>query len=315
VTFLFTDVVASTRIWDEAAAEMRVALGRHDEILRSAIANHDGYVFSTSGDGFAAAFSTPERAVAAAVEAQQRLSARDHHGEGVELKVRMAVHSGAADERDGDYFGPALNRAARLMAVADGGQILVSGVVAGLLRDRPLEGIWLRDLGEHALRGLRHPERIFAVGAEGLAASYHLLVRPSGLGTLPQPATSFVGRVQEVAALAAEVGRRRLVTLVGPGGVGKTRLAVEVARTARPNFGAGALLADLTPLNQPDQVVHALAQVVGARVQESGELIDAIIESLSATEVLLDPWLRAPAAARPSGTGCSKPCDSTPTNA
>ena len=286
VSFLFTDVVGSTRLWDQSAEAMRVALGRHDQILRAAIDGHDGFVFSTTGDGFAAAFSTAERAVAAAVEAQQALSGAGFDP-ALHLEVRMAVHSGAAEERDGDYFGPALNRAARLMAIAHGGQILVSSAVAALLREPRLTAITLHDLGEHALRGLQEPERVFAVRASGLTLSYSPLFPVAGNGNLPQPTTSFVGRVQELKALTAELAPRRLVTLTGPGGVGKTRLSVEAAWAARENFSGGALIVELAPLNQPDAVGHAVAKALGARVQDSTQLIEAIVDSLGTVELLL----------------------------
>ena len=159
VTFLFTDIEGSTRLWDSAPDAMRAALERHDSILRSAIEGHEGYVFSTGGDGFAAAFARVGEAVAAAVEAQRGLMS-EMWPEGAPLRVRMGLHTGEAAERDGDYFGSAVNRAARLMATANGGQVVCSRVDADLASGL----VVFRSLGEHRLRDLAAAEQVFQVG-------------------------------------------------------------------------------------------------------------------------------------------------------
>ena len=229
VSFVFTDVEGSTRLWEQQPEAMRVALTRHDEILRAAIDDHGGYVFSTAGDAFSAAFHTPFDAVSAAVEAQRRLQAEPWPA-GAQIAVRMGVHTGTAHERDGDYFGTALNRAARLMGLAHGGQILVSLPVEELVRDALPDDVHLVELGEVELRGLSRPETVFQLGVDGLSDAFPPLVTTSGVpGSLPSPPTSFVGRVDEVKRLAAELPEHRLLTLVGAGGVGKTRLAIETA--------------------------------------------------------------------------------------
>ena len=161
---MFTDVEGSTRLWEESPEAMRAALAAHDRILRSAIEEHDGYVFSTAGDSFSAAFWTPAEALAAAVEAQRGLT-EESWPEPLVLRVRMGLHTGTADERGGDYFGPAVNRAARLMAVGYGGQVLVSLPTEELVRDRLPDGVTLLDLGGHPLKGLGRPERVFQVTA------------------------------------------------------------------------------------------------------------------------------------------------------
>src|SRR5215211_2390424 len=153
VTFLFTDVEASTRLWEASPDAMRAALGAHDRLLRSVIEEHRGYVFSTAGDAFSAAFWTPGEAVAAAVEVQRRLTT-ESWPDAVVLRVRMGIHTGTADEREGDYFGPAVNRTARLMAAGHGGQILVSVAVERLLQAGAHANWRLIDLGEFRLKDL-----------------------------------------------------------------------------------------------------------------------------------------------------------------
>src|SRR5206468_7415709 len=160
VTFLFTDIEGSTRRWEQDAALMRTALARHDAILRSSIEGHDGYIFKTVGDAFCAAFVTAPEALAAAIEAQQRLEA-EPWGEVGPPRVRMALQSGAAELRDDDYFGPPLNRVARLLSAGHGGQVLISLTTAELLRQQLPDGATLRDMGEHRLKDLVRPERVF----------------------------------------------------------------------------------------------------------------------------------------------------------
>src|SRR5215216_3619967 len=193
VTFLFTDVAGSSRRWDEQPDGMKTALQRHDAILREAIERHGGHVFKTVGDAFHAAFTTPGAARGAAVEAQRTLAENEWAG-----AVRMALHTGVADERDGDYFGPPLNRVARLRDAGHGGQILLSAVTAGLVRGQTPEGVELRDLGEHRLRDLAEPERVYQAAVWGLPADFPPLRLADDYPTnLPTPLTSFVGRERE----------------------------------------------------------------------------------------------------------------------
>src|SRR5829696_1709260 len=170
VTFLFTDIEGSTRRWDAQPDAMQRALARHDAILRERIERHDGYVFKTVGDAFHAAFSKPEDALSAAVDGQRALAAEGWGG-----AVRMALHTGTADERDGDYFGPTLNRVARLRDVGHGGQILLSAATQELVRGQVPDGVELRDLGEHRLRDLAEPERVYQVAVWGLPADFPAL--------------------------------------------------------------------------------------------------------------------------------------------
>jgi class 3 adenylate cyclase len=204
---LFTDVETSTRLWERYPDAMRSALAAHDRILRSTMEAHSGYVFSTSGDAFCAAFWTPTDAIQAAVAAQHRLT-EERWPEPIALRVRMGVHTGMADERDGDYFGPALNRAARMMSAGHGGQVLVSLATEELVRDRLPEELALVDLGQHALVGLTRAEPVFQLSGSGLARDFASL-RTVGAspGNLPPSLTSFVGRVGDLERLTAELPR------------------------------------------------------------------------------------------------------------
>ena len=171
VTFLFTDVEASTRKWEEHPAEMKDAMARHDSIIRGAIESSRGSVFTTAGDEFCSAFSSPRTALDAALEAQLGLAAEEW-GALSPFRVRMAMHTGNADERDGDYFGPPLNRCARLLSTGHGGQIIVSTITAQLLGDQLPEGVALQNLGGHELKDLDRPEHVFQVNHPDLSQSF-----------------------------------------------------------------------------------------------------------------------------------------------
>ncbi len=259
VTFLFTDIEGSTRQWELVAESMSAALARHDAILRSAIDAHCGYVFSTGGDGFSAAFERAGEAVAAALEAQAGLAAESWPA-GAPIRVRMGLHTGEADERAGNYFGPALNRCARLMAAGHGGQILCSSVTAEMVA-----GVALLDLGEHRLPDLSAPLRVYQVGQDRFPLVRSIDARATNL---PVPLTALIGRDAEIAELGALLGDNRLVTLTGTGGVGKTRLAVTVAGRAGAAFPDGCWLVELGAVAAPAEVTRAVASAVGAPIAE-----------------------------------------------
>jgi predicted ATPase len=265
VTFLFTDIEGSTRRWEADADAMRVALAAHDKVLRAAIEAHDGFLFSHSGDGVAAAFASPASAIQAAVAAQREL----------ELPVRMGIATGEAELRDADYFGTVLNRAARVMAAGHGGQILVADSTAALL-----SGVDLVNLGPRRLRDVPIPVGLFQVRAAGLREEFPPL---RALDTIPgnlRPATtSFVGRESEVADIKQALREHRLVTLTGVGGVGKTRLAVEVAAQLADEFPDGVWLFELAAVTDPAAVPDAVAAVLGI-TQQPGKTMP---ESLAAT--------------------------------
>ena len=263
VTFLFTDVEGSTRLWQLDDAAMRAAIAQHDAILQSIVAKFGGTVFATMGDGVAAVFPSAPAGLTAAREAQVRLSAEGWPTE-EPIRVRMGLHSGEADVREGDYFGTSVNRAARIMAIAHGGQILCSGVTAGLVIEQLPIGTDLVDLGAHRLRDLSVPEQIHQVVVEGLN---HDFPRVRSLDTLPgnlpvQP-TAFVGREREVKELVETILSARVVTLTGVGGVGKTRLALQAAGEVLPSFRDGSWLVELAGVGSADAVQDAVASTLG----------------------------------------------------
>jgi predicted ATPase len=264
VTFLFTDVEGSTRRWEADADAMRIALAAHDEVLRKAIEGHGGWLFKHTGDGVCAAFASPRSAVDAAVAAQRAL----------ELPVRIGLATGEAELRDGDYFGAVLNRAARVMAAGHGGQILLADSTAGLL-----SGVDLMDLGPRRLRDLPTPIGVFQVQAEGLHTDFPPLraldVSP---GNLRPQTTTLIGRESEVTELEAAVRKHRLVTLTGVGGVGKTRLATEVAGRLVDEFPDGVWLFELAAVTDPGAVPDAVAAVLGV-IQQPGK---SVSESVAA---------------------------------
>ena len=285
VTFLFTDIEGSTRLWETAPAEMRMALARHDEIVREAVQSGGGHVFSTGGDGFAVAFGRAGDAVLAAVKARRDLTA-EPWAESTPIRVRIGVHTGEAVERNGDYFGPAVNRAARVMAAAPGGQIVVSGVTAGLISDRV--DVTLVDLGSHRLRGVTEPVRLFGVEVDGQGGFEGRLATARGVpGNLPRPLTEMVGRATELQHLVAELGVRRLITLTGPGGVGKTRTAVEAGWLATSEFTDGVWFVDLGPVTDPAAVTFTAAMTMSAQPRSGLSVEDTIIDALSGRRALV----------------------------
>lgn len=288
-TFLFTDVEGSTRLWELDQAGMQTALTTHDQILRTAIGDHGGEVVKHLGDGLLAVFGSASDGVGAAVEAQRLLVGQPWEL-GAPLRVRMALHSGDATEaRDGDYFGPVLNRCARLIAVAHGGQIIVSDATGRAIQGDVLPGVGLTPLGQHRLRDLLRPEQVAQVTAEGLPTDFPPL-RSLDLwqGHLPLQMTSFVGRDEELAELAELVPLERVVTLVGPGGVGKTRLSLQVAAEVLHRFADGAWFVDLASITDASLVVREVAAVVGARSENGvGDLLEALVDHLVDRQVLL----------------------------
>ena len=264
LTFLFTDVEGSTRGWDTEPAVMSAALASHDQILRAAFARHAGHAFSQAGDSFAVSFERPADAVAAAIDAQQSLRCSG-------VRVRMGLHAGTAEERDGLFFGAALNKTARVMGLGCGGQVLLSDVVHGLLP----RGVPVRDLGLQRLSGFEEPERIWQLLDPALDDDFPPL---PGLRTdnLPVPGTPFIGRAAEQQDVAEHLTASRLVTLLGPGGVGKTRLAVETARSLAALFPDGIRFIDLTPIGRGELAAPAAAGALGVRLGQGGDPYEAL---------------------------------------
>jgi predicted ATPase/class 3 adenylate cyclase len=273
VTFLFTDVEGSTRRWETDAAAMRAALLAHDEVLRTAIEAHAGFLFSHTGDGVVAAFASPMSAVDAAVKAQLAL----------ELPVRMGIATGEAELRDGDYFGTVLNRAARVMAAGHGGQILVADSTVGLL-----SGVDLLDLGPRRLRDVPIPVGVFQVRSAGLRVDFPpLRTLDTTPGNLRPATTSLIGRESEVDAIKTAVRSHRLVTLTGVGGVGKTRLALEVAAQLADEFPDGVWVFELAAVTDPASVPDAVAAVLGITQQPGKTVSESVAAALEGRSRLL----------------------------
>jgi predicted ATPase/class 3 adenylate cyclase/DNA-binding CsgD family transcriptional regulator len=279
VTFLFTEIEDSTRRWGDAPPDMAAALRTHDAIVRDAIEDHGGYVFANGGAGFSAAFSTAADAATAAVAAQQLLVES-----AIPFGVRMGLHTGEATEREGSYLGTDVSRAARLMSLAHGGQVLVTDATEVLLRDRMV----VRPLGEHRLRGRRGGVRVYQVVADGLRSDFPVLRSVDRFaGNLPQQLSSFVGREELVIEVAELVRSNQLVTLSGVGGVGKSRLALEVATELAAEFPDGVWMVELAPVDEPSAVPASIATALGIAPQGAAALIDTVAEALAGRRLLL----------------------------
>ena len=287
ITFLFTDIEGSTRLWEGYPQAMAVALARHDTILRAAIESHDGAVFKTGGDAFYAAFRQAGDALAAALAAQRALAAEAWGATGP-LRVRMGLHSGPATAREGDYLGPTLNRVERIMAAGHGGQVLVSLNTQQAVQDHLPPGVGLRDLGEQRLKDLIQPERVFQLMSADLPATFPPLRSLEAFAhNLPLQLTSFVGRDRELADVQRLLGTARLLTLTGPGGTGKTRLSLQVAANLIDTFSDGVWLVELAALTDPTLVAVAVATTVGVHEEPGVPLLTTLTRSLRGKNLLL----------------------------
>jgi predicted ATPase/class 3 adenylate cyclase len=292
ITFLFTDIEGSTRLWEGSPESMRRALARHDEILRRVTEEQDGYVFKTVGDAFCCAFSTATDALQASLEVQRALliTKEGWPEQTGPLRVRMALHAGEVEERDGDYLGPPLNRVARLLSAAHGGQVLLSLAAQELVRDRlpPEVGLW--DLGEHRLKDLFGPERVFQLVAPGLPAGFPPLRTLEGRpNNLPLQPTPLVGREREVSEIAERLGREevRLLTLTGPGGTGKSRLALQAAADLLEEFDDGVFFVSLATITDPELVPSAIAKPLGVKESPERSLEESLEAYLQQKRLLL----------------------------
>jgi predicted ATPase/class 3 adenylate cyclase/Tfp pilus assembly protein PilF len=281
ITFLFTDIEGSTIRWERSPEQMSLALARHDEILRSSLESWGGAIFKTVGDAFYATFATAGAAISAAVAAQRTLAAETWHDSVGPLRVRMAIYTGEVEHRGHDYFGQPLNRIARILSTGYGGQVLLSLTTVELVRDMLPADVSLQNLGKHRLKDIQIPEEIFQLNIEGLSANFPpLKTLDSHPNNLPTQLSSFIGREKDLQAIEALLRREevRLVTLIGPGGIGKTRLGLQVAADVADEFPEGVYFVDLTTIHEREEVLFALAQAIalpGAGNQPGLESIKA----------------------------------------
>jgi predicted ATPase/class 3 adenylate cyclase len=266
VTFLFTDVEGSTRMFEQAPDAMLEALRQHDEAIEGAVAAHGGIPVRPRGEGDSRfiVFAEAGDAVAGAAELQRRLAAQEW-ATPEPLRVRVSLHTGSADLRWGDYYGSAVNRAARLRSIAHGGQTLMSAATWELVRDQLPDGVTVQDLGEHGLKDLSRPERVFQLTPEGLQGQFPPLLSLGAVpNNLPAQLTGFVGRQEELAEVARLIGETRLLTLLAPGGTGKTRLAIQAAADISSDYPDGVYFVGLAEIGSDDDITQTVAESLGA---------------------------------------------------
>jgi predicted ATPase/class 3 adenylate cyclase len=287
VTFLFTDIEGSTRLLQELGDEYGGLQDQQASIMRAAIADGAGVEIRTEGDAFFVVFPTPSGAIRTAVAAQRALAAFPWP-DGRPIRVRMGLHTGEGTLGGDDYLGIDVNRAARIAATGHGGQVVISEATRALVPDALPDGVSLRDLGTHRLKDIEHPEHLHDLVVEGLASEFPALRSLQGRRTnLPSHRTSFVGRAREIAEVDELLNATRLLTLTGPGGTGKTRLAVRVAWERLDRHRDGAYLVDLSPVTEPDLVLPEVARALRVRETPGLDLAAALLEHLRDLELLL----------------------------
>ena len=287
VTFLFSDIEGSTERWERYRAAMKTAVAWHETLMHGAISAHGGHVFKTVGDAFCAAFHTVPGAIGAALDAQLTLSKEDFSAvDG--LKVRMALHTGLADERNGDYYGPTVNRVARLLSIGHGGQVLVSGAASDLAQGEMPSRATLRDLGAHRLKDLSHPEQVYQLLSPDLPADFPPLRSLESLpNNLPVQVTLFLGRERDVIDIERRLAKTRLLTLVGTGGVGKTRLSLQIGADVLEQYEDGVWFVDLAPILDPDLIPSAMATIFGVGTRAGQSQLDALVHVLRPKHMLV----------------------------
>ena len=287
VTFLFADVEGSTRLLQEYPAAIGAALARYHALLSGIVLTYGGAVFETLGDGVYAAFPLALPAVIAALEAQRALRSEEW-GEVGAINVRMALHAGEVERWGDHYFGPPLFRVARLLAIGHGGQVLLSQVIADLVREALPEGATIRAHGSHRLKDLAQPERVFELGHRDFPGEFPPLKSLNLLpNNLPLQLTQFVGRERELAELTRLVRAQRLVTLTGSGGAGKTRLALQLAADMLDDFEDGVWLVELASLSDASLIPRQVAATLGVREEPSRSLVATLVDSVRARRLLL----------------------------
>lgn len=287
LTFLFTDIEGSTSKWEEQPELMANAVGRHDALLRDAVARYGGRIVKTTGDGLYAAFESPNECLAAVIDIQLALLDPAATA-GLALAVRCGLHTGAVQARDNDYFGSTINRTARIMGAAHGGQVLVSKAVADLLADCLPAGVSLKDLGNVRLKGLATPELVFQVVHPRLYQNFPALRELEATpNNLPQQLTTFIGRDRERDEIEAFLRNARLLTLLGMGGLGKTRLALQVGAAVMDEFPDGVWFVDLQTIRDASLVAGETARVLGVREEAGRTLMQTLCAHVRSRTLLL----------------------------
>jgi predicted ATPase/class 3 adenylate cyclase len=287
VTFLFTDIEGSTRLWEQEPERMRPVMARHDAVSKAAVERHHGTIVKMTGDGVHATFNCPLDALIATLEIQQLLSAPDAT-DGLALPLRCGLHAGIDERRDGDFYGRAVNRAARIMSAAHGGQMLLSKAVADQVSGALPEGVSLRDLGTVRLRDLSSPEHVYQVQHPQLRTEFPALRSLEATpNNLTQQLNSFIGRERELAEIRQMLASNRLVTLLGMGGIGKSRLSIQLAAEVLDDFPDGVWFVELAALTDPSSVPQAVASVLGVKEEAGRPVVDALTKYVRDLQVLI----------------------------
>lgn len=288
VTFLFTDIENSTQLWEQHPKAMKTALAQHDDTLKQAIESNHGHIIKTTGDGFHAVFMTAIDSVNAALDAQHALQTSEFFEiSEVSLRVRMGLHTGEAEFRDNDYYGGTLNRAARIMSIGHGGQILISEITLQVAREHLPADISALDLGQHYLKGLNRPEHIFQLNAPNLRQDFPALKSQSHkTNNLSTQLTSFIGRERELAEARSRLEGARLLTMIGPGGTGKTRLSIQLGTELLEAFKDGVWLVELAPISDPSLVMQTIASALDIREISGTPLKDLVHDYLREKQLL-----------------------------
>jgi predicted ATPase/class 3 adenylate cyclase len=289
VTFLFTDIESSTKLWEQYPDEMKSALQKHDSILKDVIASNHGYLIKTTGDGVHAVFSTTLDAVNASIAAQRDFQTSEFFKDSkAAIKVRMGIHTGEAQLRDGDYYGGTLNRAARIMSIGHGGQILISATTLQVAREHLPESVSNLDLGLHHLKGLNRPEQIFQLNAPDLQDEFPALRSLTyATNNLPAQLTSFIGRERELAEAKSRLEGARLLTMIGPGGTGKTRLSIQLGTQLLSTFSDGVWLVEFAPVADPSLIMQTIANALDIREAPGTPLHTLVHDYLRGKQLLL----------------------------
>jgi len=288
LTFLFTDLENSTPLWENFRKEMQGATTRHDALFREIIEKNRGRVVKTTGDGFHAVFEAPSDGVIAALAGQQAITAESWPETIGLLKVRMGLHTGESQERDGDYYGPEVNRAARVMGLGYGGQVLLSNSTAALVEKSLPQDCSLADLGEHRLKGIVNPERIFQLCHPTLSLDFPPLKSLAAFKhNLHRQLSSFIGREKELENVKGLLKDTHLLTLLGPGGTGKTRLMLQVAEEIIEDYPDGVWFVELAPLTDANLIPERVASTLNVQEQPGRPILDTLTDFLRYKELLL----------------------------